>query len=142
MHMNDYYVYVIFDEAGVPRYVGASGSNRVETWTCPSNWKWGFNPVCEWLKSIGGPPEIRKIITGLTFAQVNVWETQLIDFIGRQCDGTGPLLNVQLGGLSKDLEAIRQGKPKKPPLGPRVTRKGLVVSQWTGPLIQKSPYSE
>lgn len=138
--MRRYYVYVIFDNDGVPRYVGAGNGLRMERWRCPSTW--GYNPVGLWLRALGRCPEARRIITGLTFEEANAWERHLIEFIGRRCEGRGTLLNVQAGGMSgggefhHDLRPEKQPKPKPKPK-PRTARGGVVVSQWVPPEKQQ-----
>lgn len=112
--MIDYYVYVIFDEEGVPRYIGAghgSGSqDRLRLWQQPSYWrKHVCQPVAQWLIKIGGPPELLRFLTDLTHEQAWAWEIGLIDLIGRQNMGTGPLLNMTLGGGGRSIDGPHIG---------------------------------
>lgn len=117
--MNDYFVYGIFDANWVPRYIGASSASnsadRIHQWHLPSAWQ--GSPVGRWLKSVGGPPHITRLATGLSFKEASSREAYLIDTIGRQCLGTGPLLNVLDGGLPrrwpklKDAGSLWEPKP-------------------------------
>lgn len=102
--MNEYYVYMIFDEIGKSRYVGASSARTyaspIRRWRNPCAWERDL-PICRWLKEVGGPPIIRKVLTDLSHQDASYWVKNLITRLGRLCDKSGPLLNVTDGSVRR-----------------------------------------
>lgn len=88
--MNDYYVYLITDNMGVPVYVGMGRGRR-------ANLSRRRNAKINALITFGGTLPPVKVRTGLTQAEAHEVEKSLIAYHGRECDG-GTLLNMALGG--------------------------------------------
>ncbi len=96
---NMFYVYVLFDWLGVPRY---AGKGRGQRWLAHER---GTDPVNllknefieqTWIM-IGEVPKV-KVREGLTNAEACATEIALISAIGRIDLGTGPLVNMTGGG--------------------------------------------
>ncbi len=90
----EYYVYVIFDLRGVPRYVGKGKGKR---WLQTD--LFGCNRHLLGIARKAGMPLPRvKTREGLTDAEARATEVALIAAIGRADLGRGPLVNLTDGG--------------------------------------------
>jgi hypothetical protein len=113
----NYYVYTFADpDSGIVKYVGQGKGKRCNWWRrADKGWefKYGVKPWLWSLKKAGREPFVTKILEGLMKGQADTWEVGLIDFIGRKCKGTGPLLNIADGGAGvrgykQSAESIRK----------------------------------
>lgn len=106
-----FYVYVLFDQFGIPRYVGKGKGHR---WNDHS-WQRTKNQIKnkfiqETLAAMG---EIPKVKVRENISEVEAFETEvaLIAAIGRRDLKTGPLTNMSEGGTGGDFgEIIRKVK--------------------------------
>jgi hypothetical protein len=92
-----YYVYILYDWQGTPRYVGAGSANR---WLYHERREDPYNQeknrfIKETFEKIGRLPKV-KYLQNLTREQSFEEETKLINIIGRYPDG--PLVNLTDGG--------------------------------------------
>jgi hypothetical protein len=104
----DYYVYVLFDENGIPRYIGKGKKNRLETTiklTRRNHMKNAF--LKRTLEVLGDIPRVI-LRNNLTEVQALETEMTLIAAIGRRKDNTGPLTNISAGGDGMTSEEARQ----------------------------------
>ena len=96
----NHYIYAYFDPRdGTPRYIGQGRGKRVHHWRndeCEN--LYGFDPWLLKLRSLGLEPVVSVVVDRLTKEQANRWEIDLIDLVGREIDGTGPLKNLSTGG--------------------------------------------
>lgn len=99
-----YYVYVLFDHLGVPRYVGKGKGNRWENHkpTDPHN-KMKAAFIRRTLVVLGEVPKIR-VRENLSEAEAFATEVAFIAHLGRRSLGTGPLTNLTAGGDGFDSE--------------------------------------
>ena len=89
-----FYVYVIFRLNGVPCYVGKGKGNR---WK--HHHKKAYNPHLRRIyEHANGELPIVKVREYLTNAEAIDTEIAIIAAIGRELDGSGPLVNITLGG--------------------------------------------
>lgn len=94
-----YYVYILFDWFGIPRYVGKGKGNR---WMGHERGTKSVNPrkdgFIKQTKTILG--EVPKIIIRSNMNELDAFdlEISLIKIIGRQNTNTGPLTNMTKGG--------------------------------------------
>lgn len=106
-----YYVYALFDECGVVRYIGKGKGDRWlqhETERSKNRIKNKF--VKRTIAALGEIPKI-KIRENLSEAEAFTVEVALIAAIGRIDLNTGPLTNMSDGGLGGDLgHLVRQTK--------------------------------
>jgi hypothetical protein len=94
-----FYVYILFDWLGVPRYVGKGKGDRWlvhERKTDPINWMKNEFIERTWIM-LGEVPK-RKFEENLTDEEACRLERALIRLIGRQNRGKGPLTNLTDGG--------------------------------------------
>ena len=92
--MKIHYVYVVFRPDGSPCYVGKGKGDR-----CLQHLKSSHNPrLAGVIKKAGGDVPIVKVRQHLTDAEAMEIEIALIAVIGRADLGTGPLLNLTIGG--------------------------------------------
>lgn len=109
-----FYVYVLFDAAAVPRYVGMGRGSR---WTDHEKETNSYNRIKqkfikETLIRLGEVPKI-KISERLPRSEAILMEIALISAIGRIDLKTGPLTNLTPGGDGGDFgQAVRQAKQK------------------------------
>ncbi len=95
-----HYIYAYVDPRdNVVRYVG-QGQNERWLASHKHNEQYGVYPWLQCLKSLGLEPIRLIVLEYLTQKQADLWEIGLIDLIGRQCEETGPLLNLAAGGTS------------------------------------------
>jgi hypothetical protein len=90
--MNDFYVYIITDNMGVPVYVGKGRGRR-------GRLRASRNAKIEALISFGGTLPPVKVKENLTEGEAHEAERALIAFHGRDDLGLGPLLNLGDGGI-------------------------------------------
>ncbi len=96
----DHYIYAYVDPRdNIVRYVGQGQNNR-RLATHRHNEQYGVYPWLQRLKALGLKPVRFIVLEKLTKPQANRWEIDLIEFIGRRCEETGPLLNLSAGGSS------------------------------------------
>jgi len=124
MATNNHYIYSLTDPRdGVVRYIGQGQGRRYEWCRYPkSGCQYGVHPWLRRLKVSGLKPVVTKILIGLTKDVADRWEIDLIDLIGRNCEGNGSLLNLSKGGdggsnghspsaeTRKKLSEINKGK--------------------------------
>jgi hypothetical protein len=94
-----YYVYVLFDWLGIPRYVGKGKGKRDikhERYTDPANWRKNEFIEQTWIM-LDEIPKVR-IQNNITESEAFAAEAALIKVIGRIDLGTGPLTNMTDGG--------------------------------------------
>ena len=130
-----YYVYVLFDWLGIPRYVGKGRGSRWtdhERSTDPRNQAKNEFIERTWIV-LGEIPKI-KVREDLTEAAAFATETALIKAIGRLDLGTGPLTNMSDGGeglgLTFDVRSRNTGnwwKNKTPEERQAIRRKGAAT---------------
>ncbi len=94
--MSNHYIYAFLEPATeVPRYIGQGVGSRWRWWRHPDREaQYGVHP---WLRELKQEPTVIKIATGLSQKQADNYEEDLIEFIGRVSEGTGPLLNIAAG---------------------------------------------
>lgn len=88
----DFYVYIHKTPAGEPFYVGKGRGLRAYTKT---------NRSKGWREVVGDGEfqvEIRRV--GMTDEEARALEAELIESIGRKCDGSGPLVNILVNETS------------------------------------------
>lgn len=105
--MPEFYVYVLFDHQGIPRYVGKGNGDRwlIHGRRSTQN-KLKDNVLKRTLAVLGEIPRV-KIHEGLTETGAYSIEVELIKTIGRLDLGTGPLTNLTAGGEGVDGEKTR-----------------------------------
>jgi hypothetical protein len=94
-----YYVYLLFDWLGIPRYVGKGKKRRAYTHITKSDSiNWLKNEFIEQTWIMLG--DIPIIFVREDFTEVEAFEVErtLIQTIGRMIKGTGPLTNITEGG--------------------------------------------
>lgn len=104
-----YYIYILFDWLGVPRYVGKGRGKRWEQHerqTDPSNWLKNEFIERTWIM-IGEIPKI-KVQEGMTESGAFFLEKSLIKAIGRIDLNTGSLTNMSDGGEGLDSETAKK----------------------------------
>lgn len=107
--MNHFYVYVLFDFCGIPRYIGKGRNNRWlehERYTDPNNTLKNEFIERTWI-ILGEIPKI-KVREDLTQDEAFALEIILISLIGRLDIKTGPLTNLTAGGDGFDSETSRR----------------------------------
>ena len=110
---NVFYVYVLFDWLGVPRYVGKGKDDRWtdhERSTDPINWLKNEFIEQTWIM-LGGVPKI-KVRENISNEEALNTETTLIKSIGRLDLGTGPLTNMSDGGEGVGLWGTAEQRSK------------------------------
>lgn len=109
-----YFVYILFDESYVPRYIGKGKNKRDISHELnvkkTKNWR-KKNFIIATMRAIGEIPKIK--ITGLTEQQALLMETNLIIAIGRQDLEIGPLTNLTDGGEGTTSEDAKRREAKK-----------------------------
>jgi hypothetical protein len=125
---SSYYVYVLFDWMGIPRYVGLGKSKYRERhhWINSDSSNPGKNEFIErtW-KMLGEIPHVR-VREGLTKIEAEETEIALIKTIGRQDIGTGLLVNLTAGGKSVSRAAsINGGKAAVTIMNASMTKENL-----------------
>lgn len=107
-----YYVYVLFDWLGVPRYVGKGKDGRWSDHEIKSDkTNWMKNEFIEqtWIM-LGELPKV-KVQENISELEALSYEIQLIKIIGRIDLGTGPLTNMSDGGDGGDFgKLIKKAK--------------------------------
>jgi hypothetical protein len=128
------YVYIIFDERGVPRYVGKGTGTRILSHRKRGHYNRRMRAL---YKRVDDPPAI-KVREGLTHREAYEIETALITAIGR--GARGPLYNLTDGGdgafgyvqskKTRRLHSVAlKGKPKS--ADARASMKKSAVARWT-----------
>ena len=105
---SDYYVYVLFDAAAVPRYVGKGRRNRTvstKKLTARNYMKNAF--IADTLRVLGDIPLV-KVRENMTEKEAFKIEIAMIAAIGRRGNGTGPLTNVSPGGDGLTSEGAKE----------------------------------
>ena len=96
----NHYIYAYIDPRDNKiRYIG-QGQGRRWLKSHKHNEQYGVWPWLQHLQSLDLEPIRFIILERLTKPQADRWEIDLIDFIGRWCEETGPLLNLTAGGSS------------------------------------------
>ncbi len=122
-----HYIYAYVDPRdNVVRYIGQGGGERWLT-THKNGKHQGVYPWLQELKLQGLEPIRFIVLDKLTKPQVDRWEIDLIDFIGRQIEQTGPLLNLSSGGGGN--KGCRHGSETRRKMSH--DRKGIVPSDRT-----------
>ena len=95
--VNNHYIYAYLEPDGsdVPRYVGQGIMYRRNWWKyAKSENQYGVTPWLCKLIAAGKSPIVIMVAEGLSKKQADYYEIDLIEFIGRVTEGTGPLLNL------------------------------------------------
>jgi hypothetical protein len=111
--MNAYYVYILFDWLGIPRYIGKGKGRRDEDHerrTDPINQAKNDFIEQTWIM-LGEIPKIR-VRESLSSIEACVIEIALIKAIGRIDLGTGPLTNMTAGGDGVDSDTASRRRRK------------------------------
>ena len=95
----EHYIYAYIDPRNqIARYIGQGQKERCQWWKYVKEDGYGVRSWLYRLRKLGLPPTVVTVLAGLTQAQVDRWEIDLIDLIGRFDLGKGPLLNRADGG--------------------------------------------
>jgi len=133
-----HYIYAYVDPRDSKvRYIG-QGQN--ERWLAKHkhNEQYGVWPWLQRLKELGLEPLRFIVLEKLTKKQADSWEIDLIDLIGRQCEQTGPLLNLSKGGAGSS--GVKRSAATRRKLSE--ARKGNTNSKGNVPWNKGKPRSE
>ena len=96
--MDDFYVYVLFDHFGIPRYIGKGRGDRWHHHEVRKSKNYPKNAfIRETMRTLGEIPKI-KLREHITEREAFETEIALISAIGRLNIRTGPLTNLTDGG--------------------------------------------
>ncbi len=98
---NNHYIYAFLEPDGsdIPRYIGQGIAYRYNWWKYTSGEnQYGVRPWLIRLKATGKSPVVIMVAEKLSKKRADQYEIDLIEFIGRTSEGTGPLLNLSDGG--------------------------------------------
>jgi hypothetical protein len=104
----DYYVYVLFDEHGIPRYVGKGCGRRITSTLKPRGRNHMKNAFVKRTIEVLGEVPLVMIRENLSEEQAFGIEIALIGAIGRRKTKTGPLTNISVGGDGITSNEARQ----------------------------------
>ena len=98
-----FYVYVLFDAAGIPRYIGKGKGNRwSDHGVRPDRNRMKNAFIRKTIAKLGEVPKV-KLRQGLTEADAFAMEIAFIAAIGRRDRRAGPLTNMSDGGTGGDF---------------------------------------
>jgi len=103
-----FYVYILFDENAIPRYVGKGCGTRIQSTLVPSRHNHMKNAFLKrTVEEMGYVPFVF-IREGVTEIEALEIESAFIAAIGRRKTGHGPLTNISPGGDGMTSESARE----------------------------------
>lgn len=129
---DDFYVYVLFDWQGIPRYIGKGRGGRIRQHQTDRRMK-AF--VAQTILLLGDVPSV-KIRNGLTEHEAYSLEQIFIRAIGRYPDG--PLVNRTEKGSGPNSEQVRRWHARKTPEERRAHMQAAIVASVASPKNNKN----